>query len=148
MDPFGIAIFCDDIREEVGGKVSLAGCYAYDMRFTDISFPIGIPKLGIYVVGRLPSDQPIPPLQLLVYFPGDADEPSVKIDIPQTSLPESPSSLDPDLQRAGGLRYPLLIAPALFREPGFVRVRLMYGQQRLRLGALKIHSVISELQPG
>jgi hypothetical protein len=143
MVPSGLVIFCDDIREEVGGKVTLAGCYGNDMRFTGVSFPIIIPKLAIYVMARLPLDQPFPPLQLHVYFPGDGDSsPFVKIDVPHTGSPPAPVlRIDhPDLEKAASLRFPVVISPALFKEPGIVRVRLMYGEKRLRLGSLAIFS--------
>jgi hypothetical protein len=144
MDPSGNAIFCDDIREEVAGKFSLIGCYAGDMQFTNVVFPIGIPKLAIFVLARLPPRE-IPPLQLLVYFPGDVDDaPGVKMDISPIPWEEGPGVPEADLERTPLLRYSLMITPALFREPGFVRVRLMYGQQRVRLGALKVYSITSE----
>jgi len=150
MDAFGIAIFCDDIREEVGGKVSLIGCYGTDLQFTGMSFPVGVPKLAIYVVARLPIEQQLPQLQLRVYFPGDADEaPTTKIDLtPQTSWEEEPvGPLVADLEKARLLRFPIVIAPALLKEQGFVRVRLKYGPQLVRLGALRIHSVASAPPP-
>lgn len=147
MEPSGIAIFCDDIREEIGGKVSLIGCYADDMQFINAAFPIGVPKLGIHVIARLPP-QPIPPLQLLVYFPGDNELPTTKIEIPP--IPGEEAAAGPpehDLIRQPQLRFSVGIMPVLFKEPGFVRVRLMYGEQCVRLGALKISSVSSAPVP-
>ena len=46
------AIYCDDIRNEVGGKVSLMGVYHNEMLFP--SFPARSPKLGVRIVVRFP----------------------------------------------------------------------------------------------
>jgi hypothetical protein len=150
MDPFGIATFCDDIREEVGGKISLIGCYGPDMQFTGISFPIVIPKLGVHVTSRFPVE-PVPAIKLLLYLPGDLeDAPSMSAELPVPdelrSTPDANymqhmlASL-PDGEPSRVLRYYFIVSPAPIREEGFVRVRMMYGDQRIKLGSLKICNV-------
>jgi hypothetical protein len=150
MDPFGIAIFCDDVRQEAGGKISLIGCYGTDMQFADVTFPITIAKIGIYMVARLPVDRATPPIQLLVYLPGDSDDaPTTKFDFPLPPEMQTPwaDGKDPmwpaaqmsDVDRAHMLRHHLVISPAVLKEEGFIRVRMMYGEQRVRLGVLKVH---------
>jgi hypothetical protein len=150
-DPFGVAIFCDDIREEVGGKISLIGCYGVDMQFQGVSFPVVLPKFGIFVTARLPIDRATPPIRFLVYFPGDSeDAPSMAFDVP---LPEEiqkmPGSIPPrseplappDTKRMHGVRQHFVLSPAIINTEGFIRVRMIYGDQRFPLGALKVHTV-------
>lgn len=44
---FVIAQFCDDIRQEIGNKYSLMGCYGHEMIIEKL--PVSLPKLGILV---------------------------------------------------------------------------------------------------
>jgi hypothetical protein len=157
MDPYGIAIFCDDIREETGGKISLVGCYGPDMRFEGVPFPLVYPKIGIYVTARLPFSA-TPPIRILVYFPGDSEEaPTMTVDMP---LPEEfktepdivrypPDPLMPrDSKRQHGFRRHFVLSPVIIAQEGFIRVRMMYGDQRIPLGALRIRNVpASEAAP-
>lgn len=47
-------IYCDDVRQEVGGKQSLIGVYNSDMILP--SFPVTLPKLCTQILVRLPID--------------------------------------------------------------------------------------------
>jgi hypothetical protein len=49
-------IFCDDIRHELGGKISLMGCYSEIMYVPD--FPITLPKLCVHSTLEMPADAP------------------------------------------------------------------------------------------
>jgi len=55
LPPFGITIFCDDIRNEIGGKISMIGCYTGDMLISAVP-PVAIPILCGVVHIRLPVD--------------------------------------------------------------------------------------------
>ena len=48
MDAFGLTIFCDDIRSEIDGKISLIGCYTGRMMIGG-EFPVILPKLGLSI---------------------------------------------------------------------------------------------------
>ena len=49
------AAFCDDIRFEVGGKITLVGMYGADMYLPE--FPYFIPKLGVSTIINSPIGQ-------------------------------------------------------------------------------------------
>ncbi len=57
-----IAQFCDDVRQEIGNKYSLMGCYGTDLYVP--SFPITLPKLCVFVNARTPREQPFRQLTL------------------------------------------------------------------------------------
>jgi hypothetical protein len=57
-----IAQFCDDVRQEIGNKFSLMGCYGTDLYVP--SFPITLPKLCAFVHVRTPREQPFERLAL------------------------------------------------------------------------------------
>ena len=50
------SLFCDDIRPEVGNKLSLMGVYLGGMFVPD--FPVVLPKLCVMVTIITPLDQP------------------------------------------------------------------------------------------
>jgi len=145
MEPYGITIFCDDIREELNGKISLIGCYGPDLQFFG-NAPVVLPKLAFHIIVRLPCDKPIPPLKLIVFFPGDKDEqPTMLVELPVPENlkqePESglePNVLIPDGMRTYILRQHFILSPVQITQEGFIRVRLMYGDDKIRLGVLKV----------
>lgn len=57
-----IAQFCDDVRQEIGNKFSLMGCYGTDLYVP--SFPITLPKLCVFVHVRTPREHPFVRLTL------------------------------------------------------------------------------------
>ncbi len=57
-----IAQFCDDVRQEIGNKFSLMGCYGTDLYVP--SFPITLPKLCVFVHVRTPRERPFTRLTL------------------------------------------------------------------------------------
>jgi hypothetical protein len=65
-----IAQFCDDVRQEIGNKFSLMGCYGTDLYVS--SFPITLPKLCVFVHVRTPREQPFRRLTLRLMRGADA----------------------------------------------------------------------------
>ena len=57
-----IAQFCDDVRQEIGNKFSLMGCYGSDLYVP--AFPITLPKLCVFVIARTPRERPFERLTL------------------------------------------------------------------------------------
>jgi hypothetical protein len=57
-----IAQFCDDVRQEIGNKFSLMGCYGADLYVP--AFPITLPKLCVFVHVRTPREHPFQRLTL------------------------------------------------------------------------------------
>lgn len=56
------ALFCDDIRQEVGNKFSFVGCYQNVMVVQQ--FPVQLPKLCAYVTAFTPTSKPFERLVL------------------------------------------------------------------------------------
>ncbi|SUD65831.1 Uncharacterised protein [Pandoraea pnomenusa] len=63
------AIFCDDIRNEIGNKMSFMGVYLNDMHVSD--FPITIPKLCIFASVHTAIEKPFKELELVVRKDGE-----------------------------------------------------------------------------
>lgn len=65
MYPHVETIFCDDIRDEVNGKVSYIGTYNANLFAKE--FPITLPKFCIAVKIILPLDYPFDKIELNIY---------------------------------------------------------------------------------
>jgi len=149
IEPTGFTIFCDDIREEVNGKLSLIGCYGADLRIFGSPLPILLPKLGFHITIRLPTDGPNLPLKIMIYLPGQPDDqPALTADatIPDELIAEHKSQpRDPKWDALigsepvfRGVRQHFVLSPVAIIEEGLIRVRLLYGDTRIRAGALKV----------
>ena len=72
--PFGFTLVADDLRQEIGGKISLIGVYGPDMVFLPgTTFPVTIPKLAIMLNWFEDPDQIPELLKFRIYFPGDEE---------------------------------------------------------------------------
>lgn len=58
-------IFCDDIRHEVGGKLSYIGVYSGHLFVP--SFPVTLPKLCLALSVLTPASQPFQKLELRIF---------------------------------------------------------------------------------
>jgi hypothetical protein len=82
---FMTGIFCDDIRHEMGNKLSFMGCYQSELLVP--AMPAVLPKLCVYVSAWTPKNKPFKALTLRVVQ--DDDKELARIDIPPDGLEES-----------------------------------------------------------
>src|ERR1700761_8771536 len=76
MNRFGYSIFCDDIRNEPGGKLSFIGCYN-GVIFVPPEFPLVLPKFCVHVHILSPATEPYESIVVRCYAPGQ-DKPLVE----------------------------------------------------------------------
>lgn len=81
-DRFITAIFCDDIRSEVGNKLSFMGCYQSELVVQ--MAPVTLPKLCIFASIFTPKQRPFKSLMLRVVQDDDVE--LARIDIPKEGL--------------------------------------------------------------
>lgn len=55
-NPYGVTIFCDDVREEVSGKQTLVGVYGPELHYTGV-FPARLPVLWSFVRVSVPGSE-------------------------------------------------------------------------------------------
>jgi hypothetical protein len=138
--PSGYAIFCDDVRHEVDGKITLVGTYFNDMVFSGVHQGF-MPYLNLLVGYQFGLNNPPQRVTTRVIFCGHNGEDILMIedsvDLPST-LPPMPDALRPDWTPALDLRRYLRITPAIFPGPGWLRVRGICDEEEMRLGSLKI----------
>src|SRR5215469_71646 len=88
--PTGHTVFCDDIRYEVSGKITLVGVYAGEMGFVG-EFPVTLPKLCLRIIYTEKPNESDEPVEVRVYLPGDPNEaPTYKLELPRQQIQRAP----------------------------------------------------------
>ncbi len=145
MERYGYSIFCDDIRNEPGGKLSFIGCYNAVM-FVGREFPVTLPKFCVHFYVFSPATQPYTSVVARCYVPGHeqpiAQEP---IDVPALedqlelvrNLPKD-QPIPPYIVVAASLVF----SPLEIQAPGMIHIRVAINgsSSELHLGSLKIVS--------
>jgi hypothetical protein len=143
MSRFGYSIFCDDIRNEVGGKLSFIGCYNAVM-FVSSTFPLVLPKFCAHMTVLTDAGQPFLSVVARCYMPGET-EPVIeeKIDTPdpagQLEL-AAKAERHPKEPQYIAVSASLILSPACIEVPGLIRIRAVVdgGPDEMKLGSLRI----------
>lgn len=143
MERYGYTIFCDDIRNEPGGKLSFIGCYNAVM-FTAQKYPIRLSKLCIHFHIFSPATQPYVSVLVRCYLPGES-APIAEEPIAVPGLRDQQNLLE-SLPKDGSAPPFIVVAASLVFEPlelsapGLIHVRAVInkGPGELHLGSLQI----------
>lgn len=73
-------LFCEFIREEPGGKVSLLGVFGDEVKFMSAP-PAVLSNLGLYVFVRNPEKRPLP-AKLAILLPGGQTVEELPLEVP------------------------------------------------------------------
>jgi len=148
-EPYGMTIFCDDIRQERNAKLLYIGVYQHALIFQG-DFPLRLPKFCIAVnfVGPPELREDIEAVEIRVYLPGDsAEKPSIAIKPGIQELPaeEEPEPGEPiDILRPPntiGFYFQLVSEGMEIRQEGRIRVRALFPSGAfVYLGSLKVKS--------
>lgn len=139
------AIFCDDVREEAGGKMSYMGIYRGGMQIS-ASFPVELPKFVVVANYSEPAAEEWLPLTIKVYLPGQEDDaaPAVSFEIPLESVGQPPPGTD--LTTASRqIIMPITFAPLLFSATGKMRLQVERAGVVYRAGSLKVSRADDDL---
>jgi len=146
-EPIGFTIFCDDIRDEVGGKTSLIGTYQSVM-VIHAPFPATLPKFGFHIEilesAELAMERDFP-IEISIYLPGDdEDKPSLSGTLPADpdgakatldNLPWRPTGMRPLIAH---VTLNWIASPFPLKEPGAIRVLAKYKSDIIRCGSLQV----------
>jgi hypothetical protein len=136
-----ICVFCDDVRQEVGNKISLMGVYAGDIIFPSAP-PVTYPRLSIVLwVVSDPGDMP-EKVTVTVLAPPDRHE-VLRVDV---------QSLASEIQHAEGatkhrLQAIFSLLPFHVTSEGYFEVFVDTERERIRAGRLKASFASPESQP-
>lgn len=135
-DIFGYAIFCDDIRFEHEGKVTLVGTYSGSMLIHG-SLPAVMPKFGIHVNFRQRTSLYDPKLKLMIFVPGDEeDRPSFEIDMRTPDDARPPGAEMPFI----GAVANVVLAPLSIPTEGKIQVRVVRDGVVHKIGSLQVQA--------
>ena len=154
-DAWGYTIFCDDIRVEIGNKLTYVGTYGGRMVVPG-TFPATISKFCLGVVYYQRMSKGVLPVRINVFLPGDPDEkPSVQAEMPPEasqqaveSAKELASRVETEEAAAFVTAYmQFALTPATIAQPGLIKVRAIRGDEMIRLGTMEIRSATAIAPP-
>lgn len=131
-------LFCDDIRHEVGGKLSFIGVYSGGLFVT--AFPVTLPKLCLSVKIISPADEPLRELSLRI----SRDEETLQeLALGEEQLAEASDSTE-DMteeqrkERIQMAQFMLVFSPIQFDGPCALQVRVQTEEGELHGMSLKV----------
>jgi hypothetical protein len=134
----GYTVFCDDIRHEVGNKVSLLGVYGTEM-FVFQPFPMVIYRMGFHVIYREDINAPLRDLTFCIFLPGDMDDnPTYKAEISRSEWQIPPLPLDVDTSTRRVSAFNVILNPVPLKQEGKIKVRVIVGGEEIKLGTLSV----------
>lgn len=136
---FGITLFCDDIRNEVDGKVTYVGVYNGGSMIFASPFPAQIPKLGIAITLALAPEEETD-YSFEVYMPGDLEgSPSISFVSPLEKS-DAPKDVAVNDHRFA-IKVQGVFSPVVIQKEGYIEVRAVRNNEYLRVGRLKVSSI-------
>jgi hypothetical protein len=123
MQPFLSTTYCDDVRQEVGGKLSLIGVYNGVMYVPQ--FPVTLPKLWIVATFVASKDEPPKSLKFRVF---KNNEPLADLDATPEHLQQLAHAPEPAVPLPEGSRSVIstqtqvCFTPLLIDAPCMLRV--------------------------
>ena len=132
LRPAGIALFCEDIREEKSDLVTLVGCYGDYLVLPEM--PAAMAKLGIYIRISLPVEFEATDIDVVYCGPLDEDQTILQFprDLIKEQLSEAKKEGAPTVSLAGHV----LAVPFAVEAYGRMQVNLQWKKQRTFLGAV------------
>lgn len=111
------AIFCDDIRQEMGNKLSFMGCYQGDLFVA--ATPVALPKLCVFVSATTPQTKPFKALTLRIVQGDDIE--LARLEIPPEELQQPAQIVDPTATRKN-ISTAIVFSPFFIEKPTSIRL--------------------------
>lgn len=136
-------LFCDDIRHEMGGKLSYIGVYSGGLYVT--TFPVTLPKLCLSVKVITPVEQPLHSLAVHVLKDKETLQELVANEEQLKAASESSEEMASEAlkERAQWVHFMLVFSPIQFEGPCILRVRVQTEDAELWGLALKVDQIPS-----
>ena len=137
---FASAIFCDDIRYELGNKVTLVGLYNKDLFVQE--FPAHLSRLAVSLNVDTPIEKPFETFGVIVE---KGDEVVMEIPVQPTSAfvqpPQSNKAVGQDAVTRASLGMHFFLPPLPILEPCTIRVKVVLDQSVTTAGKIFISSI-------
>ena len=116
-DRFITAIFCDDIRQEVGNKLSYMGCYQGEIVVQ--MTPAVLPKLCVFISISTPKEKHFKSLTFRVVQDDDVE--LARIDIPEDGITGITQISDETATRRS-INTAIVFSPFVIEKPAMLRL--------------------------
>ncbi len=136
---YGHAVFCDDLREEAGNKLSYMGTYR-GLLISATPLPSVLAKFVVIANFSEPMADPVMDLTVRIYGPGqeDDDVPLFEMTIPAADSAKVGLVADTPVEnQRRELMVPVTFAP-FPAAAGKIRVQVIRGDEIHRIGSLLI----------
>jgi hypothetical protein len=135
---YGYCIFCDDIRTELGEKLSFMGVYNGILFLPE--FPYTLPKLCAHINLVTPASEPYKSIVVECFAPGD-DAPLMRENLDTLHLDEQ-SSTEASANGTGSIDVvvgaSLIFSPLRLRRPGLLTVKAVIDGETVDISSLRI----------
>lgn len=111
------AIFCDDIRHEMGNKLSFMGSYQRDLYVA--TAPVALPKLCVFASATTPQKKPFKALTLRIVQDDDIE--LARLEIPPEDLQQAAQIVDPTATRKN-ISTAIVFSPFFIEKPTSIRL--------------------------
>jgi hypothetical protein len=111
---FLLGLYCDDIRNEVGNKLTLVGCYDADLLLN--MFPTILPKFAVYARAYTPAGKPF---QKLILRLRQNEDLLGELEFPAAQLAADVATDRPN-SRWAIIQAVMFISPLLIQSSGFL----------------------------
>lgn len=135
------AIFCDDIRHEVGNKISYMGCYQSELYVP--AAPIALTRFCIQATALTPIARPFKSLTFRVVL--DEETELARLEIPPEALSAGSPLEDPSATRKA-VSTALMFAPLFIEKPASLRLMADTDEGEI-VGPRLLIKVMPELMP-
>lgn len=139
---FLTAIFCDDIRQEMGNKLSFMGCYQGGELIVQMT-PVFLPKLCVYATIWTPKERPFK--ELVIRVMQDDEKELARIEIPTEVLAEAGLILDETTTRKI-VGTAIVFSPFAIENPATLRLMAITEEGEIIGPRLRI-KVIAAQEP-
>ena len=140
-DEYGTTIFCEDIRDEIGGKKTYVGVFGADIIING-SLPAVINQFAFCVTFLEPISDAKDPLNIKIFLPSENDdEVALDIDLPGDRHSNANiGEIDPTAEFLCA-RLSFKVIPLVITHEGYIRVRAYKGEREIRLGSIRVRVV-------
>ncbi|WP_133510302.1 DUF6941 family protein [Candidatus Thiosymbion oneisti] len=131
-------LFCDDIRHEMGGKLSFIGVYSGELLVP--AFPVTLPKLCLFVNIVTPAEEPFRSLNLRILKDTEIVQEIASDEAQLTALSDSAKDLTIEQRKMGILanQVTATFSPMRFDGPCTLSVRVRTEDGELHGKGLKV----------
>ena len=138
MSAYGFTVFCDDIRYEIGGKISFMGIYGGELVVFG-EYPLTINKLMLAVYVMDIPEHHGDEIDIAVFMPGNVgSDPDYMSKYTLVADEPSEDSEKFGISRRAVASDLIQIGPITVTERGYIRVRAYHKGQEIKSGALEI----------